>query len=243
MSLDNIKGSRRKKLIGLGLRWGSSRVREQANAIIGQLRDHQPTLEAHGLLLEDVAELVGWVALYPEKLDEREVKRLGNSLTSLQLRALMTDAETARRVARLRLAEAELRLDPDAGEAAEALLHVQAVLEKTSRKPKDDPEALASQLRRLADALALPVVMDVARVRGGEAALAALGTAEKALSEAVAVVAQRTSTTALTERLDLIDGLIIERLREITRIAKEAAKAVGSPALHEAFRLKLLYTR
>jgi hypothetical protein len=241
MSLEDIKGPRRQALIKLGLRWASPLVKAQANAFLGQLQTHQPTLETYGLVPEDVVELAGWEAQYPEQMGEREDKQLGNKLTSRLLKALLVDAGAARTRGRVRLKEAEPRLASAEGEGSQALHHVQEALQKTSRKPKDDPEAMASQLRLLAGALALTAVMDVVRPRGGEAALAALEKSAEAISQAVADMAQRTSTTALTERLDLLDGLIVERLREIGRVAKEAAKETGSPALAEAFLLKHLY--
>jgi hypothetical protein len=241
MDVNTVTGARRAKLIKMGKGWGSPQVKAQANMFLGSFKTHQTTLERHGLLSEDVVELAGWVAMYPEQQEEREDKQLGNKLTSRLLQSLMKEAESARRLGRLRLGEAEPRLKAVEGEENKALQQVQEVLSKTARKPQDDPGALAAQLRLLAGALRLAEVLEIARRRGGEEALAGLERAEAALSEAVAEMEQRTSTKAQTEALDLLDGLIVERLREIGRVAKEAAKREGSPALAEAFQMKLLY--
>ena len=40
------------------------------------------------------------------------------------------------------------------------------------------------------------------------------------------------------ERLDLIDGAIVTRLRAANKVARAAAKALGEPAIAKAFSLK-----
>lgn len=48
---------------------------------------------------------------------------------------------------------------------------------------------------------------------------------------------RRTGTPAATERMDLLDGLIIENVRLAQRAAADAAVDLGKPHLAEAFRL------
>lgn len=246
MDLNQYVGKRREDLVRLGRLWGSLTIKEQTNAILALLRENEEILAKYGILALDREELEALAGFYPQELEERTDKKLGNTLTSRTLREVVQTAHTARRGSRSLLEIVGNRLngrdvsgdDPDA--VRQERLQVEAALQSTSRK-LNDAQGTHAQLLTLSKCLALPITARIAAPRGADRLQAALSTSLTALTSAIDDMQQLTTTSALTERLDLIDGLIVERLREISHAAKNAAKEEGRPQLAHAFRLSLLY--
>lgn len=246
MDLKQYVGKRREELVQLGRLWGSLTVQEQANAFLALLIEHEEVMAQYGILTEDRKELALLEALYPKELEGRTDKKLGNTLTNKTLQEILNRAYSARRGSRSLLVIVQNRLgasdiagaDPE--DALDERLKVELILQATARKPREAQSA-REQLRVLSDCLALPITAQIAAQRGADRLQKALKTSITALDSAIDEVQQQTSTAEQTEQLDLIDGLIVERLREIARVAKTAAKEEGRPQLAVSFRLSILY--
>lgn len=244
MRLEDFSGERRVELVALGRLWGSDTVKAQAERSLGALTEHGEVMLRRGVSKQDIAELQALVDGYPPEIAGREDKQLGGTLTSRAYQAATAAGRAARREGRALLEVAANRMpsDPTTGSAGPRA-RVEVTLTQTARQPpKADAGALASQLRLIGDALTLPEVEAVVQARGGDAVVTRLKTARAALEAADTALKSRTPTNAQTEALDLRDGLIVERLRELAKLAKAAAKAEGQPTLAAAFKLTLLYT-
>ena len=95
MDLKQYVGSRGEELVRLGRLWGSLTVKEQANAILALLLEHEEVMATHGILPLDRKELEELVGFYPQELEERADKKLGNTLTSRTLRETLDDLAPA----------------------------------------------------------------------------------------------------------------------------------------------------
>ena len=118
---------------------------------------------------------------------------------------------------------------------------VQSALLQTSFSGDED-EPLARQLDLLRGTLLDSELAKVARDRGGAETAKALGAAADELRKRSAEVVSR-GTPAETERLDLIDGIVVQLCRSARRAARVCAKALGQPALATPFELSALDSR
>ncbi len=147
--------------------------------------------------------------------------------TRLRTRSVLTNA---RRV-----------LSRKAGEtAAAAVRSVDTVLTQTS-VAGDTAEKMASQLDQLGVVLADPEVVTATVNSGGPKAVldtAARAASLRAVSQSAAVPR---GTPEETEKLDLIDGLILGLVRQARDCAETAAKELGEPSMVSAFELTKLY--
>ena len=75
------------------------------------------------------------------------------------------------------------------------------------------------------------------QLRGVEDAGAQLRSASASMTADVAAAQLERGTKAESEEIDVLDGLIIEDLRHIRRIARSAADELGRPDIAEAFAL------
>lgn len=105
-------------------------------------------------------------------------------------------------------------------------------------------EELAKQLDQLADAIdpqKSPEAAKAAADRGGPEALSPLREAAAALREAVKRKPTVRGTPEATQRIDQIDGIIVDICRRGRDAAEATSKDRGDPAILKAFKLDKLY--
>ncbi len=245
IQLENISAEKAAQLIKLGQGYGSGPVKTQAEQILGAFTQHKGVVVRYGFTEEDAEEIAELVTMYPANLGERANKKVGRTVTSTALRAQVKGGKQARLRGRAMLEAVGNRLvagqtaaatDPKA-EAGRLIAATLAQTDAVSR----EVDALLAQLRLIAHCWTSKAIATEAAKRGGDEVIALLQTQIQTLDASLKDLQQATTTSADTQRLDLIDGLIIERVREASRAAKVAAKVEGNPALADAFKLKHLY--
>jgi hypothetical protein len=120
---------------------------------------------------------------------------------------------------------------------------VQVVLDATADSEKQGEE-LAKQLDQLGaalDAAKEPIIAAAAASCGGPETHAALTNAGAAIRDALKKKPTVLGTPEETQRIDLIDGVIIDICRRARDAAESASKESGDPALLKAFKLDKLY--
>ena len=107
----------------------------------------------------------------------------------------------------------------------------------------DDGEPMARQLELLQQILAKKDIAAVVKGRGGPEALEAVQAAVAALRAADQARPRTLATPSETQRLDLLDGVIVDLSRSAYQAARAAARALGQPSLEEELALTGLYGR
>lgn len=239
-NIDAINPDKKEQLIASGRHFGSPLVKAQGEHTLAALLRYETVMANYGFTAEEIQALRDFLAMYPENLQAREVKQVGRTLNSRQLQSQTKSAKAVRLQSHGLLGMVSNRLhaqsvtpEDEAGKAAQI---IDITLSKTAAAPKTT-DGFLSQLRLLAHCWTNHAVANEAAKRGGVDLLGSLQ-AQIAVLEATQKDLQHAAPTAAdTQRLDLIDGLIIERVREARRIAKTASKASGDPALADAFKL------
>lgn len=241
IDVSTLSPQARADYIRIGRHFGSSDTLAQANATLQALDVHGDLLVRFGFSQSDRR-------LLAEARDEleaagvaRSFAEAGKTTNNQTYFDAMRDGKQARLVARSVLAnvERELYQRNDSGNET-VITEIRTVLGKTQSAGADD-EALARQLELLAQVLRNPVVMEAGADRGVRQSLEDVTTAIGRIRSAAHVRVTKPGTPAETERLDLIDGLIVSLARSARRAARLAAAHHGSPALAKAFELSKLY--
>lgn len=244
IQLENVSAEKAAQLIKVGQRYGSGPVKEQAEQILGAFAQHKGVMVRYGFTEEDAEEIAQLVTMYPANLEERANKKVGRTVTSAALRAHVKGGKQARLRGRAMLEAVGNRLAAGQSAAtdpkADAARLITATLSQTDALSRE-VEVLLSQLRLIAHCWTSKIIATEAAKRGGDEVIALLQAQIQTLDASLSDIQQAQTTSADTQRLDLIDGLIIERVREANRAAKVAAKTEGNPALADAFKLKHLY--
>lgn len=243
LDLDSFPPAVKLALIASGEGFSSDDTYAQANQTLQALDKYGDTLTVFGFPPSDKLRL-------GDGRDALSAYGFGRNLAKSKKKTLgaeLDDAQKAARTLRLRgrsvLGSTRSRLlEQSEAEAANA---IQAVLESTSDSDKHG-EDLAKQLDALAaplDPLKTPLVAAAASDRGGPETLAKLVTAAATLRTAKNSKPTQRGTPDETQRIDQIDGLIIDICRRARDAAEAASKELGDPALLKAFKLDKLYPR
>jgi len=203
-------------------------------------KTHGSKLALCGFASEDAAELSDARDLLIQAGVGREVKRTNKKIDTATHATAMRDAQGVRLRARSVLAGAKRALLL-AGHT-EAVQTIEVLLERESAAA-EDAEGLAKQLDDLRDALKDPAVIAAAQSRGGPQAALDLEAKATALRDAAKAKAEPRGTSVETEKLDLIDGIIVSLARTAREAAEAAARELGEPAIATAFELSALYKR
>jgi hypothetical protein len=241
IDLEKLPNARKLKLIRLGEQFGSQDTLDQANQTLGAYKIHGPLLKTSGFGAKHAAELEGARDGLVAAGVGREAAKGKKKVTGEAYVAAYSQAATARINARAVLAGVKEDLEAsDAAEAAEAERIVASALRQTRAAAKK-AEPLAQQLALLVPALKDAVVAKEAADQGGPEALADLEASIAALRKADQEDVGVRGTPVETEKLDLLDGIIVQQVRRARRAALAASKRLGNPALVEAFKLDKLY--
>lgn len=99
------------------------------------------------------------------------------------------------------------------------------------------PAALYRNMQALAAVAQASELADALRERGAEDAGAGLITQSHALKADTDAAQLERGTKVESEEIDVLDGLLVEDLRSLRRIARAASAALGNPAIAAAFAI------
>lgn len=231
----------RAEFIRVGRHFGSRDTLAQAITTLQALDTHGAALAPFGfsdadrkqlLLLRDELEAAGV---------DRSFAQVTKATTNQAHFDAMREGKQVRMIARSVLSNVERELFRRDDASNEPVVNeIRTVLGKTQTAGADG-ETLARQLELLAETLRQPVVMNAGADRGARQALADITTAIDRIRATSHARVAKPGTPAETERLDLIDGLIVSLVRSARKAARLAAIRHGSPALAKAFELTKLY--
>ena len=237
LDLDIIPAEMRARLIAVGRQFGSADTLAQAEATIEACAAYGGLLEGHGFVEVDLERLREARDKLRETGAAEEPPASARKLTSIEYVRAMRDGKTLRQQARAILHIIMQRLsfseDPVQHEAARS---VSSSLDQT-QSSRGDPIRLASQLDQLRATLTMARVERMASTRGGPALVQRLAQAAERLRGTRAD--RRGSEQG--DRIDLIDGVIVELVRDARRASRSAARALGRPEIAGAFELHKLY--
>jgi len=241
LDLDGLPPARKLALIADGAEFGSDDTHAQATQTLQGLEKYADKLKVFGLPLSDGQRLDDARGLLSDAGFGRHEARTKKKTLNATLVAATRAARTARLRGRSVLESAKAALLNQG--AAEPAAAVQATLDTTA-DPTKTGEDLAVQLDQLGAALDVskaPAAAAAAADRGGPETSAKLSEASTALRAAVKSKPGQRGTPEETQRLDLIDGIIIDICRRARDAAEAASKELGDPAILKAFKLDKLY--
>jgi len=240
LDLNDISPEARAIFIKDGGRWSSEDTLEQAHLTLNGYKTHGEKLAAFGFTQDDATELEGARDALIEAGVGREAKRTSKKIDTAAHAAALRDGQLVRVRSRSVLSAARRALLRTG--KTEHVQKIDALLERESVMA-EDAEGLAKQLDALQALLKDTDVEAVAKTRGGPQAVADLEARAKALREAGQAKAAPRGTPVETEKLDLIDGIIVSLTRSAREAADAAARELAEPAIGAAFELAGLYKR
>lgn len=245
LQLETKSARLRAKRIKTGRHYGSGRTLAQSDDSLKAYDDLTPEQQAqvaeHGYSAADRAELGdGRDALLESGIQRDEAQADSEAVTQAYGEALKRGKGVRRRAEAVLRRAQDVLDETDDGEAGSQAI---AVALRTGSSSGADADRLREQLQALRSPLARPDVAAVTADRGGPAVLAAIDASIAELRTIEQARPTKRGTPAQTERLDLIDGIIVENVRALRRAVRSLARALGQPALAEAFELRALYGR
>lgn len=241
LDLESYPPEERKRLIELGRHFGSADTVAQAEQTLNALKKYENELRAEGFVAEDAEEL----REARERLLETGVLREDKEGEKKTTRKAYLDALKEGKALKLRartiLTNVQRRLAKQASEEARgAYREIETVLGQT-RSAGADANALAGQLDLLREVLESNIVAAAAAARGGAEVTALLSSLAPRLRDLSQAKAGPRGTPQETELIDLLDGIIIELVRDARRAARAASGTLGQPAIAKEFELNKLY--
>ena len=240
LDLNTLPPEARAAFIHDGERFSSEDTLEQANQTLNGYLAHGSKLADFGFTPEDAAELKDARDLLIEAGVGREAKRTNKRFDTAAHAAAMRDGQGVRLRARSVLAGTRGVLLRSG--QTEAVQRVDVVLERES-VASEDAEGLSRQLDTFRAALTEPAVEAASMNRGGPKAIVDLAAHAMKLREVTQAKASPRGTPVETERLDLLDGIVVSLARTAREAADAAARELGEPAIATAFELSGLYKR
>lgn len=232
--LSKYVGGRRLELRAVGVRVGSDVVQRVAQRVLNGLVEHGAALGGFGYLDRSGQRLQSRLDQSVELTSARPEVARGKTATREQAGQAFRAAKKVHR--RLHtLVEGSLAEVRDA--LPEEQLGRYALTLKQTRAVGASPQALQRNMVSLASVAEAPELAEELKLRGVADAGAQLRSAAASMTADVAAAQLERGTKAESEEIDVLDGLIIEDLRRIRRIARSAADELGRPDIAEAFSL------
>jgi hypothetical protein len=234
--LDTIPAEMRGRLIAIGRQFASVDTLAQAEITLQACAEHSGVLQAHGFIEADMDRLRD-ARDQLRAVGADEPPASARKLTSIEYVGALRDGKTLRQQARaiLHIIMQRLSFSDDVVQH-EAARSVSASLDQT-QSSRGDPVRLAAQLDQLRATLTMARVEKMAVPRGGPALVPEL---RRAANRLRATTADRGGSERV-DRIDLVDGVIVELVRDARRAARSAARALGRPEIAGAFELVGLY--
>jgi hypothetical protein len=231
----------RVRFVSIGCQYGSAATLSQAEETIVAAREHERVLGEHGFTRDDCERLVVARDALVELRDQGEPPSGPRKQTSRAFVRALREGKTVRQRARSILHIIAQRLsysgDPVQAEAARV---VHATLDQTESS-RGDAVRLAAQLDQLRAVLTMARVERAVADRGGPEAARLCAAAAERLREAAEDRAGAVSRRDMGDATDVIDGMIVELVRDARRAARSAARTLQQPSLAAAFELMKLH--
>lgn len=235
--LSKIPPSERESLLKIGKAFGSTSALSQARATLNALSSYGDKL--NGFTARQRTQLA-WAAGALERAGAgRADSQAAKKSTNLALILAIREGKDRRLEARSVLESAVLDLRATGG-SEEAVRSASVILESTASSG-GNPDALATQLEQLGNELNVPAISGAVAEDGGPEASAGAKASAAALRALASTATMPRGTPAETQRLDLLDGLVVELVRQARRAARAAGRRLGDPALASTFELTSLY--
>ncbi|EYF04277.1 hypothetical protein [Chondromyces apiculatus] len=231
----------RERYLRIGHHFGPTEVLVQANKHLLALQTHAADLHHHGFGTADRAQLEDARDALQQALIARTRTRAMDYTTLHLHRGAIRQGRHQRRGARALLASAANHLHQTAGgDATDTALQIEGCLTHTARCPERDGESLALQLDVLRNMLLRPAVAAVTVDRGGPETVTDL-TATITTLRTSNFQHVGTSAQSDTERVNVLEGMIVTLARSARKAAVAAGHRLGSEALAALFELSALY--
>ena len=238
---DSISGAVRQRFVETGRNFGSDRTFAQGSETLKQAKANAEVLKGHGTGPSKIGLLEEVLGHLQSAGADRDQTRTGEGVATRERHAAERDGKAARAQARSVLSGSLTELLLLSDEAAQK--EVDQILHQTDGSGSHLP-TLSRQLALLSGGLALPAVAPVVAGAGGPEAAAAVEAARTRVDAVLARGASHSGRTPQeTEKLDLLDGIVVDLCRQFRKAARSAARSLGTPALAELFDLDLLYGR
>jgi hypothetical protein len=234
--IDKMAPEERAFCLALGERYPTPNVLSQADKTLRGLALYGAILVIYGFGAEDTQDL-------SDARDALRAEDAGDAQTSSERKTVVQNADEAIRNGRkqrliaitiLKNARRPLR---KSGNSA-ALAQVQGVLSQT--RVLVDDSALPKQMQLLHTTLEDPAIAGVVAGRGGPDAVTKLETLLPLVRQALSDKTGHPPGTAVSERRDILDGVVVTLARSARAAARMAARDLGQPAIAAAFELTYL---
>ena len=237
----NLPADKKAHLLRIGRLYSSTDTLAQANHTLQAHAAHHAVLSEYGFGEEDGERLTMVREELKVAISDRDKVGTGKKETNTGYTSALKDAKARRLQAKSLLKNLggvlALRGD-EASQTAKEKLEVTA--NKIEKSTGTNAEALALQLDAVVAIFAEQVIEEVAKGRGGKKLLDGLDKIIATLRASYEGRDIRPGTPAHTERLDLLDGLIVETCRAARTAARASDEALGQSALAKEFRLQFL---
>lgn len=239
LDLDKLSPQARAAYINLGRHFGSPDTIAQASRTLAGHAKFSAYLGKFGFAPRDAVRLAEARDALVAAGGDREGAVGVNKISRTTYARAVAGARAARNGGRavLEAVRAEL-VEQGSVDAVVAVTRIDAALAQTRLGAEDDK--LADQLDVLRAALGDATVAAEATDRGGPEAVADLVAAAPALRDAAKTRPAKPGTPAATEKLDLLDGIIVTLARRAHKAARVAAKRLGMPAIASEMDLSAL---
>ena len=236
--LEKIPAAARQELIDVGRKFGSEDTLAQAEQTLNALQTHGPKIALWGFNEADGKRLEGARDALIAAGVGRETARVDKKSTNKAYADAVKIGKARRLRARSVLSGAR-RILVEQGDT-EAVRTLDTVLNHAPTAGESAGK-LADQLDTLHTTFSQAPIAMAAKQRGGPEIAAELATSSASLRAISQDAAAVPGTPAATERLDLLDGIIVGLARDARKAARAAGKDSGEPAMAAAFELTKLY--
>lgn len=241
LGLDGLSPRAVAKLLKVGREFGSPSTLAQSDKTLGAIGTYGPRIEDAGFGSDDAALLSAARDGLLAAGVTRNAKQTGNKTTNKAYLSAIVDGKAKRARGRTILGNSVGLLEAiGTEEALGAEQAVTAVLSQTLGS-EDDATKLATQLEALGGALAEPFVAKLMKTRGAPKAVKDLAASAVKLRTIAPQGVTQHGTPAETEKLDLLDGIIVRVCRAARKAARQIARETGEEAIATAFELSELY--
>ena len=242
--IEALPAEEKVRQIEVGQQFSSSDTLNQADKTLNALaiEGYAALLAAHGFGAKDTSRLVALRTALEAAGGRRDSAQTGKKTTNKTYQDALATAKKTRNKAVSILGTALDELRKVSSEEAKAARDTIAAVLTNTKSVGADARSLAGQLEQFQSLLQDDkTVSNATADRGGPKLLEDLLKQSKDL-RAVSPTKQTTrGTPQETERMDLLDGLIIELTRSARKASRSAANETGQEAIIAAFELDALY--